>query len=118
MFLSVGAGFIFEKDPSWNVIYLCRYSDKLGRIFLNRPRLKPSQNPFKEYKNLCKKRSSYYLKQADEVLFRREYFKQLETSDLLFLALEKLSLPCFTLRLNPQDVPQKKNQLKLFYKKD
>ena len=116
-FLSVGAGFVFKKEPSWNVIYLCRYSDEMGRIFLNRPRLKALQNPFTEYKSLYKKRNSYYLKQADEVLFRREHFKQLEFSDFLFLGLKKLSQPCFTLRLNPEDVPQNKKQLKLFLQK-
>ena len=116
-FISVGAGFIFEKDPAWNVIYLCRYSDEMGRIFLNRPRLKPFQNPLAEYKSFYKKRSSYYLKQADEVFFRREHFKQLESSDLLFLGFKKFSHPCFTLRLNPQDVPQNKKRLKLFLQK-
>ena len=116
-FLSVGAGFVFKKQPSWNVIYLCRYSDQMGRMFLNKPRLKPFQSPFEEYKSLYKKRSLYYLEQADEQLFRREYFKKLETSDLLFLGLKKLSLPCFTLRLNPQEVPKNKNQLKLFLQK-
>lgn len=116
-FISVGAGFVFKKYPIWNVIYLCRYSDEMGRMFLNRPQLNPSQNPFEEYKSFYKKRTSYYLKQADEVLFRREYFKSLEDSDLLFLGFKTLSRSCFTLRLNSHDVPKNKKQLKVFLRK-
>ena len=116
-FLSVGAGFVFEKNPSWNVIYLCRYSDEEGRVFLNRPQLTPFQNPFVEYKNFYKKRNSYYFQQADEQLFRREHFKQLETSDLLFVGLKKLSRPCFTLRLDPMNVPKNEKQFPLFLRK-
>ena len=116
-FLSVGAGFIFEKDLSWNVIYLCRSSDKSGRVFLNRPQLTSDQNPLKEYQFFYKKRNPYYLKQADEVLFRREHFKGLENSDFLFLGLKKHSTPYFSLRLNPQDIPKDKERLKLFLQK-
>ena len=116
-FISVGAGFVFKKKPLWNVIYLCRYSDKTGRVFLNRPRINPSQNPFEEYKNLYKKRNPRYLKQADEQLFRREYFKQLEDSDLLFLGFKKLTRSCFSLRLNPKEVPKDKERLKPFLQK-
>ena len=116
-FLSVGAGFVFEKNPSWNVIYLCRYSDEEGRIFLNRPQLTSFQNPFVEYKNFYKKRNSYYYKQADEQFFRREHFKQLEPSDLLFVGLKKLSYPCFTFRLDPRNVPKSEKQLQLFLQK-
>ncbi len=116
-FLSAGAGFVFKKQPSWNVIHLGRPSDQMGRVFLNRPRLNPSQGPFEEYISSYKKRSLYYLKQADEQFFRREYFTKLETSDLLFLGLKKLSRPYFSLRLNPQDAPKDERRLKLFLQK-
>lgn len=116
-FLSVGAGLTFKKNPLWNVIHLSRYSDKTGRIFLDRPRLDHSQNPLVEYKNLYKKRQSYYSKQADEQLVRREHFKHIEDSDMLFLNLKKQSHPCFTFCLNPKDVPKSKNRLKKFLQK-
>ena len=116
-FLSVGAGFLFKKDPSWHVIYLHRSSDKSGRVFLNRPRLTLDQKPLEEYQFFYKKRNPYYLKQADEIFFRREHFKNLEDSDLLFLGLKKKSRPYFSLRLNPQDVPKDKERLKLFLRK-
>ena len=115
-FISVGAGFVFKKKPLWNVIYLCRYSDEVGRAFLRKPKLSPLA-PFKEYKKLYEKRNIYYFKQADEQLLRREHFKQLETSDLLFLGLKKFSHDYFSLRLNPEDLPQNKNQTKAFLQK-
>lgn len=116
-FLSVGAGFVFEKEPSWNVIYLSRRSDKMGRVFLNRPQLNPSQNPFTEYELLYKKRKIFYEQLADEQLSRREYFKHLEDSDLLFLGLKKLSQSYFTLRLDPEHTPQNEKKLKTFLQK-
>ncbi len=116
-FLSIGAGFAFKKNPSWNVIYLCRHSDKTGRIFFNRPQLNPSKNPFEEYQDFYKKREAWYLKQADELLFRRECFTKLEDSDLLFLGFKKLSHPYFTLRLNPKIAIKNKKQLKSFLQK-
>ena len=116
-FVAVGAGFVFKKNPSWNVIYLGRRSDKAGRIFLNRPRLNLSQNPFEEYKKIYQKRNPLYFKQADECLFRREHFKPLEFSDWLFLGLKKISKPCFSLCLNPKETPKQKGPLKLFLQK-
>ena len=116
-FISVGAGFKFKKQAIWTVIYLGRPTDKIGRVFLNRPRLNPSQEALGEYLNLYKKRENYYLKTADEHLIRREHFKQLELSDLLFLGIKKLKSPFFTLRLNPQDVPQNTQKLKPYLQK-
>ena len=116
-FFSVGAGFVFRKQASWNVIHLGRPTDEAGRIFFNRPRLKTSQGAFEEYLSLYKKRQSYYLKQADETLFRREHFKKLEFSDLLFLGMEKLDTPYFSLRLNPQDIPKDIKKLKPYLEK-
>lgn len=116
-FVSVGAGFVFQKQSSWNVIHLGRPTDETGRVFLNRPRLKASLGAFEEYISLYKKRQAYYLKQADEILFRREHFKKLELSDLLFLGIKKLKTSYFTLRLNPQDVPNEIEKLKPYLKK-
>ena len=116
-FISVGAGFRFKKQASWTVIHIGRPTDKMGRVFLNRPRLNPSQGAFEEYLNLYKKRENYYLKTADESLLRREHFKQLELSDLLFLGIKKLKSPFFTLRLNPPDLPQDTQKLKLYLQK-
>ncbi len=116
-FVAVGAGFIFKKDFSWNIIHLCRNSDESGRVFFNRPRLKPHKDPFKEYHFFYKKRVGYYFRQADEQWFRREHFPDLEDSDKLFLSLKKNIKPHFALRLDPQLCPKNKNQLRLFLQK-
>ncbi|MDE0091674.1 MAG: hypothetical protein OXN83_00115 [Oligoflexia bacterium] len=115
-FLSAGAGFKFKKSADWNVIYLFRESDKMGRIFLNRPPL-TNKAPLKEYKNYYKNRTPYYIQQADEHLFRREYFKTLESSDLLFLGLKKIKPKSFTLTLYPKLLPKNKKKLKAYLEK-
>ena len=116
-FLAVGAGFVFEKNPLWRVIHLSRLSDGLGRVFLDRPRLsthKPSKSPYDENLYLYKKRAKFYREVSDEELFRREGWTDLELSDLVFLGEKALSSPMFSLRLNPQDLPQKSDQLNEF----
>ncbi|MCY4321738.1 MAG: hypothetical protein OXC37_04985 [Bdellovibrionaceae bacterium] len=109
-FLTVGAGFTFKKSKDWNVIYLSRESDKNGRIFLNRPSL-TNKDPLTEYKNYYNKRTPYYIKQADEHLFRREHFKKLEDSDLLFLSLKKIKRKSFILTLYPELIPKNTKSL-------
>ena len=115
-FIAVGAGFTFKKPANWNVIYLFREGDKTGRVFLNRPSL-TNQAPLTEYKTYYNKRTPYYIKQADERLFRREHFKQLETSDLLFLGLNQLKKPVFSLTLYPELLPKNTKKLKAFLQK-
>ena len=106
IFIAVGAGFVFKKTKDMKVIYLGRITDPGGRVFLDRPRLTGQKSsPFEEYLNLYKKRESYYLKQADEVFFRMEYFKKAQPSDRVFLGVKKNSKPIFILRLNPETMP-------------
>ena len=115
-FLSVGAGLNFKKSADWNVIYLFRESDKIGRVFLNRPSL-THKAPLIEYKNYYNKRTPYYIKQADESLFRREHFKVLETSDLSFLGLKKIKSKAFILTLYPKLLPKNTKKLKAYLEK-
>ena len=112
-FLSVGAGLTFKKSADWNVIYLFRESDKTGRVFLNRPPL-TKISPLTEYKKYYNKRTPYYIKQASGHLFRREHFKDLETSDLVFLGLKKMKSKPFSLTLYPELLPKNKNKLKTY----
>ena len=115
-FLSTGAGFTFTKQADWNVIYLGRDSDKTGRIFFSRPLL-TNKAPLTEYKNYYQKRTPYYIQQADECLFRREHFKILETSDLLFLGLKQLKTQAFSLTLYPELLPKNKKKLQAYLEK-
>ena len=115
-FLSVGGGFAFKKSTNWNVIYLFREGDKTGRVFLDRPRL-TNKASLIEYKKYYNKRAPYYIKQADEHLFKREHFKTLEASDLVFLGLKNLKKQTFSLTLYPELLPKNKKKLKAYLKK-
>ncbi|MCZ0932118.1 MAG: hypothetical protein OXJ52_03080 [Oligoflexia bacterium] len=115
-FLAAGAGFTFKKSDGWNVIYLGRESDKTGRIFPDRPPL-TNRSPLTEYKKYYNKRTPCYLQQADGYLFRREHFKSLETSDLLFLGLKKIKSKPFILTLYPALLPKNKKNLKVYLEK-
>ena len=70
VFISVGAGFKWPVEqvvPSCcHIIHLIRETDSNGRVFLNRPRLKMSQTPYKEYMSLYSEREKFYKKIRDE----------------------------------------------------
>ena len=118
IFISVGAGFRFKKQPHWKVIHLGRPSDSEGRIFLHsRPRLKPKENPYEEYKFYYSKREAFYKKQSDEVFMRRDHFKEAHVSDKLFLGFKQLKNPLFSLTLSPHLLPANKKLLQEFLKK-
>ena len=117
-FIAVGAGFVFKKTKNMKVIYLRRITDSDGRIFLNRPRLiEKEKSPFREYLNLYQKREAYYLKQADEIFFRMEYFRKAQLSDRIFLGVKKSPKPFFILRLNPKAMPKNPHLWKHFLTK-
>ena len=115
-FLSVGAGCVFQKKSKWNVIYLFRESDRQGRIFLNKPSL-TKYPPLKEWNKLYKKRSYYYVQQACSHLYRREHFKELEKSNLIFLGLKQNKKNIFSYRLYPKLMPGNKKQWNDFLNK-
>ena len=117
VFVAVGAGFQFEKTKDMEVICLGRTSDSQGRVFLDRPLLNPKSRPLEESLDLYHKREKEYLKQADEVFYRREHFKDLQLSDLLFLGLKEIKSPCYILRLNPENLPKDKSLLKKYLNK-
>ncbi|MBC6415090.1 MAG: hypothetical protein GDA46_01680 [Bdellovibrionales bacterium] len=114
-FLCVGAGCVLKKKPDWNIIYLFRESDRQGRFFLKKPPLSKTSS-LKEWKKLYRKRSSYYLQQADSHLYRREYFKKLNFSDLIFLGLTQLKKEVFSYRLYPKLLPSNEKKWNSFFK--
>ena len=86
VFIALGAGFDLKKlkkPKTSRIIYLQRETDSNGRIFLNRPRLKPHLSPYQEYLRLYKTREKIYQKYADEHFVLPE-------GDFNFNALEKL----------------------------
>lgn len=118
IFIAVGGGFIFKKTKDMKVIYLGRITDPEGRVFLDRPRLTEKKtSSFQEYLKLYKKRSSRYLRQADEIFFRMEHFKKAQLSDRIFLGERKNPQPFFVLRLDPESLPKNTRLLKEFLKR-
>lgn len=117
IFISTGAGFRFKKRPEFQVIQLRRDSDKAGRIFFDRPRLHPTQSPYKESLFYYRQRESRYKRQADEVFTRKEHFLEPHISDRLFLELESLRRPLFSLTLKPQLLPPDKRHWERFLNK-
>ncbi len=116
VYISLGAGFKFEKKQNWNVIFLARPTDKEGRIFFDRPLLS-HKNPMEDYQSCYLERENYYLEQSNEIFYRLENFKEEQFFDGLFLGLEKLSGNFFCLQLNPKKMPVEKKQLKEFLNK-
>ena len=105
IFIAVGAGFRFRKRPGIRVIHLRRLSDGGGRILRDRPRLKPRLSLYEENRALHAEREPFYRKQADEVLTRREHWKEAHLSDKLFLGTAKQEKPLFSLTLNRSSLP-------------
>ena len=106
-FIAVGAGFQPKQKKDFKVIFLCRNSDKNGRIFFNRPHLSSDKESIEEYFYFYNKRHNFYLEQKDEVFYRMEHFKEPHLSDYLFFKLESLKEDLFSLRvpsLNKKDV--------------
>ncbi len=70
VFISVGAGFKWpagEEIPSCcHIIHLIRETDLKGRVFLDRPRLKPNESPYEEYMSLSVEREGFYKKIRNE----------------------------------------------------
>lgn len=71
--VSLGAGFdVSELPKDIEIIYVCRTTDKDGRIFLNRPRLEGSLSPLEEYKKRFDSRNAKFLKFANKIYYMPE----------------------------------------------
>lgn len=74
MIIACGAG--IENLPSGpNVVWLRRSTDKLGRSFLNRPRLDQRVSPFKEYMDRFPIRDKRFAEFADQHLWLPEGYE-------------------------------------------
>ncbi|RME17341.1 MAG: hypothetical protein D6797_02690 [Bdellovibrio sp.] len=65
-FCSVGAGYRGDFPKDSKVIWVMRPSDKQGRVFLTRPRLKGEKTPLEEYRSLFESRETYYRRVATD----------------------------------------------------
>jgi shikimate 5-dehydrogenase/shikimate kinase len=72
VYLTVGAGFMGPLPNFARVIWLKRNSDKMGRIFLNRPRLNPELTPLAEYFARYREREVRFQSWYHEILWLSE----------------------------------------------
>lgn len=72
VYISLGAGFKGEIPLNVKVLWLKRPTDKLGRVFLNRPRLEPTLRPLDEY---------FLRAEARERRFQQIYHKDLSIGE-------------------------------------
>lgn len=68
IFIALGAGFSGTLPTDVAVIWLRRPTDRMGRIFLDRPRLDSNRSPLEEYLNRLSVRDSRFQSWADEEL--------------------------------------------------
>ncbi len=84
--IAVGAGF----DPEFiqddiEVVFVCRITDRDGRIFLNRPRLEPNLSPLDEYKKRFELRHKNFVKRSDFAYQIPEGIAGADTTEALLL---------------------------------
>ncbi len=72
VYVAIGAGFTFEFPSDVEVWWVRRETDKLGRIFLDRPRLDINLNPLDEYQARFESREARYSHLAHRQITLRE----------------------------------------------
>jgi len=88
-YISLGAGFVGRPPEGTRTIWLRRPTDKMGRVFLDRPRLSKMQSSIEEYDYFFKEREKRYIEWADEIIERPEGLKDsLCLGEKLFWGLE------------------------------
>lgn len=84
--LTVGGGFPVSEIPlGVHALWLQRLSDRTGRIFLDRPRLNPTQTDLEEFFQRAKVRETLFSQRADEIYLMPEGLKNCNVyEELLF----------------------------------
>ena len=104
VFISVGAGFRGKIPSFCRGVHLKRPSDPYGRIFFNRPRLKPSLSPLEEFQSFYKKRQDFYKKQRDFVFVKSEYVLPVKEGERVFFGLKALPFKNAVLTLKEDEI--------------
>ncbi|MCB0411793.1 MAG: hypothetical protein KDD22_04665, partial [Bdellovibrionales bacterium] len=92
VFLSMGAGYQGALPDPAHLIWLQRVTDREGRIFLDRPRLRPNLPPLQESKDLFQERNLKFSRTSDETLIRPEGAFEFEEFDRIFFQLQNSRL--------------------------
>lgn len=71
--ISLGAGFdLIQLDQHINILFVSRITDKMGRIFIDRPRLDESKDPLDEYAQRFSIRQLLYQTKANAIYHMSE----------------------------------------------
>jgi shikimate dehydrogenase-like protein/shikimate kinase len=84
VFLALGAGFEGPIPEGVHCLWVRRDTDRLGRIFLDRPRLEPAAEPLDEYGRRFPEREARYRAWSDDVLTLGEGFEEPEPGEAAF----------------------------------
>ena len=121
VFISVGAGFqwpVKKEMPSCcHVIHLIRETDLKGRVFLNRPRLKPDKNPYEEYMSLYFEREGLYKKIRDESFMLPEQDFDFTEPEKYLFGLKKKKCLDSIITLNKYNLPARLEKWENFINK-
>ncbi len=76
--IALGAGFNLELIPNdFEVLFVTRPTDEMGRVFLNRPRLNLAVSSVKEYQDRYLQRQKSYLSKATQIYYMSEGLESL-----------------------------------------
>jgi shikimate kinase len=92
VYIAIGAGFEMDFPESAHCLWLRRATDPKGRVFLDRPRLRPSEDPLDEYHALYAQREQRYRRWAQEQHFLQEGAVHGTAADALILGCESAAM--------------------------
>lgn len=91
VFIALGAGFSGGMPDRVSVWWLRRSTDRLGRIFMDRPRLESEITPLEEFMRRYDERESHYRKIAHKEIFLSEGWDFVNPYEPAVLGLKPLS---------------------------
>ena len=116
VFIAVGAGFHWSEHIPYHIIHLIRETDYLGRIFLDRPRLKKNKNPYEEYMFLYSEREKNYKRIKTESFILPEQDFTFNKPEKLIFNKKNIKLNA-VITLNKNSLPANIKQWPFFIKK-
>jgi shikimate kinase len=81
VYIAVGAGFLTELPADVHCLWVRRDTDRVGRVFFDRPRLESALSPFDEFQLRARQRASRYAEMAHEQLYLPEGLAQANESE-------------------------------------
>lgn len=90
-YIAIGAGFNFPLPKEAIVLWVRRETDRLPRVFLDRPRLRSSLGPCEEYLELYEQRDEKFQRLASEIYLMPEGIEGYSETEYNFFFKEKFN---------------------------